>query len=74
MIIKRRIDKVVEKSESLYIISGNVNGAAVVENSMETAQNTKLEVSYDQAIPHLRATGWHLWLSAAASRNVGYPR
>ena len=41
MIIKRRIDKVVEKLESLYIISGNVNGAAVVENSMETAQNTK---------------------------------
>lgn len=41
MIIIRRIGKVVEKSESLYTIGGNVNGAAVVENSMEIAQNTK---------------------------------
>lgn len=33
----------------------------------------KLELSYDHAIPHLRATGWHLWLSAAESRNAGSP-
>lgn len=36
-----RIGKVVEKSESLYTIGGNVNGAAAVESSMEIAQNTK---------------------------------
>jgi len=41
LMIIMRIGKVVEKSESLYTIGGNVNGAAAVESSMEIAQNTK---------------------------------
>ena len=41
------------KENPLYIIDGNVNWWATMENSMAISQKTKIELAYDLAIPLL---------------------
>ena len=43
-----------EKREPLYTLGDNVNlGKAIIENSMLVPQKTKIQLSYDTAIPLL---------------------
>ena len=42
-----------EKRKPLYVVGGNVNGVATVENSMEVSKKLKTELSYDPVIPLL---------------------